>query len=64
MHQKTLKILNTLIKMNYNVKIMENYSSDQAHKLARLSHTIYENWTETTVSIKNKNMYFDLLCES
>ena len=50
--------------MNYNVKIMENYSSDQAHKLARLSHTIYENWTETTVSIKNKNMYFDLLCES
>ena len=39
---------------------MENYSSDQAHKLARPSHTIDESRTETIVSIK---MYFDLLCE-
>ena len=39
---------------------MENYSCDQAHTLARPSHTIYESLTETTVSIK---MYFDLLCE-
>lgn len=46
--------------MNYNVKKLENYSPDQAHKLARPSHTIYESRNETKVSI---NMYFDLLYE-
>ena len=39
--------MKTFFKDKLNVKIMENYSSDQAHKLARLSHTIYEKLTET-----------------
>lgn len=47
--QKTIKI--NLIKMNYNVKNLENYYSDQAHKLARHPHNIYGDWIETFVSL-------------
>jgi len=47
-------------KMNYDVKKLENYYYEQAHTLARPSHTIYESRTETKVSIKK---YFDLLYE-
>ncbi len=46
--------------MNYNVKMLENYYSDQAHKLARHPHTMIEDWIETFRFI---NMHFELLRE-
>ena len=46
--------------VNYDVKKLENYYYEQAHMLARPSHTIYESRTETKVSIKS---IFDLIYE-
>ena len=48
------------INVNYDVKKLENYYYEQAHMLARPSHTIYESRTETNVSIKS---IFDLIYE-